>query len=51
MIGYAIDARRKRFPNEVPYVYKPHAESGEKYEWNEEAKNDVFDYNLLDLSI
>ena len=26
MIGYAIDARRQRFPHETPYVYKPFAE-------------------------
>ena len=29
MIGYAIDARRQRFPDETPYTYRPHADSGE----------------------
>ena len=51
LIGYAIDARHKRFPDEPPYVYKPHAESGERFDWNDEAKAELKDYNLLDLSI
>ena len=50
-IAYAIDARRQRFPNETPYVYKPFAESGESYRWDENAKKEFKDYNLLDLSI
>ena len=29
MIGYAIAARRHRFPDEIPCVYRPFAESGE----------------------
>ncbi len=28
VIGYAIDARRGHFPDEAPFVYKPHADSG-----------------------
>ena len=51
MIGYGIDARRKRFPNEPAYVYKPHAERGLTYTWDEKAKAGIKDYNLLDLSI
>jgi hypothetical protein len=51
LIGYAIDARRQRFPDETPYVYRPHAETGETYCWDAAAKADVKDYNLLDLSI
>jgi hypothetical protein len=51
LIGYAIDARRRRFPNEIPYVYKPHAETGETYRWDDVAKTAIKDYNLLDLSI
>ena len=50
-IAYAIDARRQRFPNETPYVYKPFVESGESYHWDETAKEQLKDYNLLDLSI
>jgi hypothetical protein len=49
LIGYAIDARRQRFPNETPYVYAPQA--GETYRWDEAAKAGLRDYNLLDLSI
>ena len=51
LIGYAIDARRQRFPDETPFVYKPFAESGESYRWNPEMKAGLKDYNLLDLSI
>lgn len=51
VIGYAIDARRQRFPEETPFVYKPHAEAGETWRWDEAAKATMKDYNLLDLSI
>ena len=51
MIGYAIDARRKRVPREVPFTYKPHADAGVALVWDEQAKANVKDYNLLDLSI
>jgi hypothetical protein len=50
-LGYAIDARSKRFPNETPYRYKPHADAGLSYRWDETAKVGIKDYNLLDLSI
>jgi len=51
VIGYAIDARRRRFPEETPFVYKPHREAGEVWRWDAEAKAGMKDYNLLDLSI
>jgi hypothetical protein len=51
LIGYGIDARRQRFPDEKPFVYKPHADEGLVYRWDERAKADIHDYNLLDLSI
>ena len=51
LIGYGIDARRQRFPDETPYVYKPHAEAGLSYRWDAKAKAGIKDYNLLDLSI
>lgn len=51
MIGYAIDARKQRFPDETPFTYRPHAESGEKWEWNDDARTEIIDYNLEDLSI
>ena len=51
MIGYAIDARRQRFPDEVPFVYQPFAASGEVCRWTAEVKAALKDYNLLDLGI
>jgi hypothetical protein len=51
VVGWAIDARRQRFPGETPYVYKPHADAGLKYTWDAAAKAAIKDYNLLDLSI
>jgi hypothetical protein len=51
LIGYGIDARRKRFPEETPFVYKPHADAGETFTWDAKAKASIKDYNLLDLSI
>ncbi len=51
LIGYGIDARRKRFPDETPYLYKPHVEAGDTYTWDAAAKAGLRDYNLLDLSI
>ncbi|MEC9344896.1 MAG: phytanoyl-CoA dioxygenase family protein [Pseudomonadota bacterium] len=51
VIGYAIDARRQRFPDETPFAYRPHVEEGLSYTWDDAARADMFDYNLLDLSI
>jgi hypothetical protein len=51
LIGYGIDARRQRFPDEVPFVYRPHADAGVSYAWNAVSKAAIKDYNLLDLSI
>ena len=51
MIGYAIGARHQRFPDETPFVYQPHAESGERFEWDSTMMAQLNDYNLLDLSI
>ena len=51
LIGYGIDARRQRFPAETSYVYRPHAEAGLSYRWSDEARAEIKDYNLLDLSI
>ena len=49
LIGYAIDARRQRFPSETPYVYRPLA--GEEYRWSPDVMPLLKDYNLLDLGI
>lgn len=51
VLGYAIDARRRRFPQEQPFVYQPHAKAGARFEWNAAARAGMKDYNLLDLSI
>ncbi len=52
MIGYAIDARRQRFPDETPFRYLPHVRSGERYAYAGPATMSTFrDYNALDLSI
>ena len=51
LIPYAIDARKKRFPNEKPFLYKPLINSEKKYIWDENSKLDIKDYNLLDMSI
>ena len=51
VIGYAIDARKQRFPDEEPFCYQPFVESGECYTWDDDAKASMHDYNLLDLGI
>jgi hypothetical protein len=51
LIGYGIDARRQRFPAEIPFIYAPHAAAGATYRWDAAAKASIKDYNLLDLSI
>jgi hypothetical protein len=51
LIGYGIDARRQRFPDEMPFVYKPHRDEGLSYRWDAAAKAAIKDYNLRDLSI
>ena len=51
LIGYAIDARRQRFPDETQFDYAPFAETGDRPVWDEAAKAAMKDYNLMDLSI
>lgn len=51
LLGYAIDARRQRFPDETPFVYEPHRQAGLAYRWSKVARADIRDYNLEDLSI
>ena len=51
MIGYAIEARKQRFPDETSFEYAPHKENGETFVWTAETKAALKDYNLLDLSI
>ena len=51
LIGYGIDARRQRFPDETPFEYRPHVDEGLRYTWGAAAAGDIRDYNLEDLSI
>ncbi len=51
LIQYGIDARRHRFPQEVPYRYRPLAAAADRYRWTPEAQADIKDYNLEDLGI
>ncbi len=51
LIGYAIDARRQRFPHEASFDYSPHRDRAEPYRWDDAARATMHDYNLMDLSI
>ncbi len=51
VLGYAIEARRLQYPEEQHYRYQPFAESGAIFKWDENARDAIKDYNLLDLSI
>ena len=50
-LGYAIDARRQRFPDEQSYQYQPFVDSGKTFSWNKTIMAELKDYNLRDLSI
>lgn len=50
-LGYAIDARKQRYPDEEPYDYQPFEQSKSTFSWNESVQSKLKDYNLLDLSI
>ena len=50
-IGYAIEARKAKYTNEDPYLYKPFNDSQRTYVWDDSARQDLNDYNLDDLSI
>lgn len=51
VIAYAIDARRQRFPDEVPYRYQPFAGREDAFRWDGAARAAIKDYNLRDLGI
>lgn len=51
LIPIAIDARRQRYPDETPFVYKPLQGSADEYHFDAEVKAGLKDYNLLDLGI
>lgn len=49
MIGWAIAARRDRYPSETPFAYEPLA--GETFEFDDDARSQLVGYNKLDLSV
>jgi hypothetical protein len=51
MIGYAINARRQRLPDDKHYIYQTHARNGEVYHWNEAARAEIDAYYMRDLNI
>ncbi|MDA9368102.1 phytanoyl-CoA dioxygenase family protein [Flavobacteriaceae bacterium] len=51
IIGYAIDARRQRFSDEVSFEYQPLMGSNSGFRWDAAARADMTDYNQDDLSI
>ena len=51
VLGYAIAARKERFPEEQAYEYQPFKEAGLSFDWNDAARADMKDYNRDDLSI
>ena len=51
VLGYAIAARKERYPDEMAYTYQPFETAGLSFEWNEAARRDMHDYNRDDLSI
>ena len=50
-IGYAIEARKAKYKDEDPYEYKPFTDSHKTYIWDNQARQDLKDYNLEDISI
>jgi hypothetical protein len=50
-IMYGIDARARRYPQEERFVYQPFAGEEDRYRWTPRTKDELKDYNLLDLGI
>ena len=51
MIGYAIAARHARYPDEPAFVYRPHAEAGRQFFWDDAARDAIRNYDKLDMFI
>jgi ectoine hydroxylase-related dioxygenase (phytanoyl-CoA dioxygenase family) len=51
VLALAIEARRKRFPDETPFDYKPFSSEQSLYVWEDGMHSSLKDYNLRDLSI
>ena len=48
-LGYAIEARKQKYPFETPYDYAPLSE--ETFVFDQNTREKLIDYNLQDLSI
>ena len=51
VIGWAIDARSKRFEAETPFVYQPNVGREHEFVWDDDAREAIADYNLKDIGI
>ena len=51
LIGYAIDARHQHYPEEQRFIYRPHAEAGIDYSWDESVRPRLRGYNKLDIFV
>ena len=52
LIALGVDARRQRYPDEQPFVYRPLAGQEDKNRWSEAARADMLaDYNARDIFI
>ena len=51
MIGYAIAARRQHFPDETPFVYRPHEDASERFVWDDAGRCAIGGYEKRDLFI
>ena len=51
LIMFGIQARRKRYPQEEPYVYQPLNDDVEDFRWNSGRMVELRDYNLKDIGI
>ena len=51
LLGYAIEARKQKYPDEKAFSYSPFLKSGKQFKWDQEARQNIIDYNLDDLSI
>src|SRR5579863_3215621 len=51
VLGYAIDARRQRFPEEHPFSYRPHADAGATFHWSDDSRAQIRNSHLRDMLI
>ena len=51
LMQHAISARRQKYPEETPYIYKALEKDKKKYTWDDQARKDIKDYSLMDMSI